>query len=267
MLAATKHSDVICLYLRNSISQLDFSLQRETSLFTETITSLIKSENDIKSGIDSLLPRIFNLRIKALKWFSRQNLNLIELHDEVYSDFDKFSANPQYKTLGESIKVALRKNQFVIDILVKEGKFQLSGPSESISQLPEVTYQQFFAAVTFNAPDESAQKFVDWVNASMYIELICFCAMVIYDEHLPVTDYQLTEMSGLISKAGENYLKLFLDSGLFKNRSYEIDLESDDDAKLLKGMQYLMSTGSTFDFLNDEEELYTVADLKKVYNA
>jgi hypothetical protein len=42
-------------------------------------------------------------------------------------------------------------------------------------------------------------------------------------------------------------------------------LESEEEAELLKGMQQLMSSGNTFDFLNEEEGLYTMADLKKVY--
>jgi hypothetical protein len=44
-------------------------------------------------------------------------------------------------------------------------------------------------------------------------------------------------------------------------------MEPNEDAELLKGMQQLMSSGNTFDFLNDDDdELYTVADLKKFSN-
>ncbi len=35
---------------------------------------------------------------------------------------------------------------------------------------------------------------------------------------------------------------------------------------LSNGIQKLSGQGQTFDFLNDDEEAYTVADLKEVYN-
>jgi hypothetical protein len=35
---------------------------------------------------------------------------------------------------------------------------------------------------------------------------------------------------------------------------------------LTKGIQQLSSKGQTFEFLNNEEELYTTTDLKEVYN-
>jgi len=266
MLAVAKHSDVICLYLRNSMDQLDASLRRETSLFTETIKSLFHSEKDLKPQIDSLLPIVFNLRIKALKWFSNGDLNLTELHGEVYSAFDKLIVDPRYRILGEGVQLALRRNLFVIKALLNDGAIRNPLPAESLSNLPEVNYQQFLAALTFNAPDEIAQKFVDWINASLYIELISFCAIIIYEEHLQVSDSQVKELSVLINKAGENYLNLFIEGKFINNRSYNLDVESEEDAELLKGMQQIMSTGNTFDFLNEEEELYTIADLKKVYN-
>ncbi len=266
MLAVAKHSDVICLYLRNSIDQLDSSLHRETSLFTETVKSVFNSGKDLKTQINSLLPTVFDLRIKALKWFSKSDLNLTELQGEVFSAFDKLVVDPRYRILGESVQFALRRNLFVVKALLNEGAIRNSVPPESLSNLPDVNYQQFLAAITFNVPDESAQKFVDWMNASLYIELISFCAIIIYEEDLLVSDSLVKELSVLINHAGENYLNLFIEGSLINNRAYNLEIESEKDAELLKGIQQLISTGNSFDFLNEEEELYTIADLKKVYN-
>ena len=36
-----------------------------------------------------------------------------------------------------------------------------------------------------------------------------------------------------------------------------------EEPELSHGIQKMTSTGKTFDFLNDEEEIYSVADLKK----
>jgi hypothetical protein len=39
-----------------------------------------------------------------------------------------------------------------------------------------------------------------------------------------------------------------------------------EEQLLTEGIQQLASEGQTFDFLNQEEDLYTVSDLKEVYN-
>lgn len=39
-----------------------------------------------------------------------------------------------------------------------------------------------------------------------------------------------------------------------------------EESLLAKGMQQLTANSKTFDFLNDEEDLYSIEDLKEVYN-
>ena len=43
-------------------------------------------------------------------------------------------------------------------------------------------------------------------------------------------------------------------------------LKKYEDAALLKNMEKVLSHSNTFSFLKDEEEIYTVADVKKLYN-
>ena len=40
-----------------------------------------------------------------------------------------------------------------------------------------------------------------------------------------------------------------------------------EEEQLTKGMQTLVTDSQTFDFLNEDEELYSEADLKESYNA
>lgn len=39
-----------------------------------------------------------------------------------------------------------------------------------------------------------------------------------------------------------------------------------EEHEITKGIQKLVSESQTFDFLNNEEEIYSLADLKEVYN-
>ena len=40
-----------------------------------------------------------------------------------------------------------------------------------------------------------------------------------------------------------------------------------EEHQLIQGIRQLTSNSQTFSFLNDEEDMYSVADLKEVYNA
>lgn len=63
-----------------------------------------------------------------------------------------------------------------------------------------------------------------------------------------------------INQLPENKTEEISDFADFIARRYEEDL-------LIQGIQQLTSNSQTFDFLNDEEELYTEADLKELNNA
>ena len=39
-----------------------------------------------------------------------------------------------------------------------------------------------------------------------------------------------------------------------------------EEHELTKGIQQMISESQTFDFLNNEEEIYSLADLKELYN-
>ncbi|MCF0059796.1 hypothetical protein [Dyadobacter sp. CY356] len=45
----------------------------------------------------------------------------------------------------------------------------------------------------------------------------------------------------------------------------EFLLSKSEDSILVEGIQKMASESKSFDFLNDEEDIYTIADLKEVY--
>ena len=46
----------------------------------------------------------------------------------------------------------------------------------------------------------------------------------------------------------------------------EFVMKQYEEQRLTKGIQQLTANSQAFDFLNNEEDLYTEADLKEVYN-
>lgn len=47
----------------------------------------------------------------------------------------------------------------------------------------------------------------------------------------------------------------------------ELVMKQYENHQLSKGIQYIAATNSAFDFLNEEEEIYSESDLKEVYNS
>ena len=63
-----------------------------------------------------------------------------------------------------------------------------------------------------------------------------------------------------INQLPENKAEEISDFADFVSRRYE-------EFQLIQGIQQLAAESKSFDFLHDEEELYSIADLKEVYNA
>jgi len=63
----------------------------------------------------------------------------------------------------------------------------------------------------------------------------------------------------VINQLSEEKAKAISDFADFVLKRYE-------ELELTNSIQKMASESKTFDFLNDEEEIYSAADLKKVYN-
>jgi len=184
----------------------------------------------------------------------------------VYSQFEKLADEPGLKTLGMNILFTLRCNRKVIDSINIISELSNDEFADTIRQLPTITYAQFLSAVTLNAPDENAQNFVDWINASLYIEAITLTAWIIYEENIKVSIEKIKELSSLVLLAGQLYIKLSLEGGIVKLPSGISSSQFFEDFLLQEGIQFLASESNSFDFLNEEEELYSISDLKKVFH-
>jgi len=62
-----------------------------------------------------------------------------------------------------------------------------------------------------------------------------------------------------INRLPENKAEEISDFAAFLSKRFE-------DDQLTQGIQKLTSESHAFDFLNDEEDLYSIKDLKEVYN-
>lgn len=222
MIATAKNYDVICFQLRNSFySQLETPLKKDLNHLSNDIKALMTSGQKVQALSVDMLSQVFNLRIKALKWLATdKNFDYLKMINDIFPQIEEMKSNKKLEVLTENLLFALRCNQRVADSLVGTGDFSADNFASNISQLPDITYQQFIASVAFaNLDDETAQKIVDWTNASLYIEFALVAADIIGVEKLKISDKTINELAFLVADAAQDYSALATELGILKVRS------------------------------------------------
>jgi hypothetical protein len=254
MIATTKNYDIICLQMRNYLPHLESPLKKEMIDIEVQIKSILTSEKKVKPSLDKLLPKIFDFRIKAIKWLlEEKNFNISEIFEEVYPQIEAIRDNPKLEILVENILFALRCNKRVINEVISSGDF----PKESFvaysAQLPTITYYQFLAALLYSIPDEDAvQKIIDWINASLYFEFMILSAVIIFDKKIKVSYKVVNELAFLIANAAQEYSAIATDLGILKTRSQkQFSFAGQIDESFVADQKYLADLG-----INDFAKLF-----------
>jgi hypothetical protein len=217
-----KNYDLICFQLRNNLySQLQNPLKKEINRLSSDIKKLIFSREKIKAQTAEMLGQVFNLRIKALKWLSADiNFDYSGMLNDVIPKIEELKSNKRLEILADNILFALRCNQRVVDSIINSTEFTSASFSSNLDQLPDITYPQFVASLAFaNLDAETAQKIVDWTNASLHIEFVLVATDVIQVEKLKPSDRTINELAFLVGDAAQEYYALATELGILKTRS------------------------------------------------
>ncbi|MBI3141381.1 MAG: hypothetical protein HYZ16_00990 [Bacteroidetes bacterium] len=222
MIATAKNYDVICFQLRNSLySQLENPLKKELNHLSSDIKAIITSGRKVQAQSEDMLSQVFNLRIKALKYLANdKNLDYLEMIRDILPQIEKLKSKRKLEVLTENLLFALRCNQRVVESLDGTSGFSTGNLISNISQLPDITYQQFIASLAFaNLDDETAQRIVDWTNASLHIEFVLVAADIIGNDKLEISDETINELAFLVADAAQEYSAIAAELGILKNRS------------------------------------------------
>lgn len=246
MLATAKNYDIICLQMRAYLPHLESPMKKELGKLLTEIKDALTTSKKVKPLLDSMIPRVFNFRIKAIKWLvEKDELDLSGMMDEIYPQLEDLKQNPKLEILAENILFAVRCNKRVVKALIGSGDFSEEKFASNAVELPTITYGQFLATLAYGVPDnEAAQKIVDWVNASLYIEFIILSAVIINDEKLKVSEKVINELSFLIADAAQEYSAIAIELGLLKPRSKSQSSFSDQvDKSFVNEQKYLADLG------------------------
>lgn len=220
MLATARNLDILCLQLRNHYPLNDDPLRKDLDKLLSDIKQGITSSENIKLVVDNSIARVFNLRIKGIKWlFEQQKFDLFSMYNDVYLQFEELKMDIRLEVLAENLLFAIRTNKRVIDALIISGDFSQSSFEQFAPNLPVLTYNQFVTAIALGIADDIiTQKIIDWTNSSLYIEYIAVAAFIIKDEKLNVSRKTINQLAFLVANAAQDYSAIATELGIIKTR-------------------------------------------------
>jgi hypothetical protein len=246
MFATAKNIDIICWQMREQLPHLASPMKKELGKLTDNLKEALTTREQVKPLLDRMLPDVFNFRVKAIKWLAGEGeIDFSGVMDEILPQLEDLRLNPRLEILAENILFAVRCNKRVVNALIDSGNFSEEKFASGAVELPEITYDHFLATLAYGVPDdEAAQTIVDWVNASLYIELIILSAAIIHDEKLNVSEKVINELSFLIADAAQEYMAIAMESGLLKPPSErQASLSDQVDESFLQEQKYLAESG------------------------
>lgn len=218
MLATVKNYDFLCYQSRNNLYvQLDNPLKKELDKLSKDVKEIIISSKRIGAQDMKMLEQIFNFRVKAIKWLSTiEDIDFLQMLNDTIPEIEEISSNKKLGVLSENILFALRCNQRVVESLMKNSDSEVGlGTVVNINKLPEITYSQLLAALSYAIPDdEAAQKMADWINASLHIEFVLVAADIISDDNLKVSDRIINDLAFLVADSAQLHYALAMEFGI-----------------------------------------------------
>jgi hypothetical protein len=222
MIASAKNYDVICFQLRNNLySQLENPMKKDLDNLSNDIQAVITAGKKIQALSVDMLSQVFNLRVKALKWLANdKNFDYLEILNDIIPQIEALKSIRKLEVLTENILFALRCNQRAAASLSDVRAFSSDRFASNISNLPDITYQQFIASIAFSNLDaETSQKIIDLTNASLHIEFVMIAADIIGDDKLKISDRAINNLAFLVADAAQEYAALDAELGILKSRS------------------------------------------------
>ena len=189
-------------------------------LIAEIKSVLDKNPTELAQEIEELLPQVFDIRLKSLKWIDE-----IEQVDSktVYNDIDKalapLTSHPQHGVLAENCAFAIRSNERVLSPLLSElGGTFITENIKGITQ-SEFNYVQLMSVLqSISLLREVVKYLKEWIHASLRIELILLALFVIDDEKQEVDEHTIDKLSEMVATNGQDFYAIAKHLGLVQKR-------------------------------------------------
>lgn len=222
MVAFSKNFDGNLFQLRNALAtQADHLLNKEVNELSNRIRLLLISGKEIERQQPfEMLSSIFDLRMKALKWFAEEQPDYFEIFKDISSKIEDLGSNPKLRVLVDNVLFALRCNQRVMESIQIANKLSKKEFISSLAEQEDTNYPQLVASLSYANPvHDATRKMLNFINASLHIEFVLLATDLAREEESNITDQTIQELAFLIADAAQEYSALATELGIVKVRS------------------------------------------------
>lgn len=204
-------------------------LQTELTTITKKITLLFEEyETDTllkKTG--NLVPIYFDFTITAMQVEAKQT-SISQKQNEIERDFEQMEAeltNPKLSVLISNLLFALRTKKRVFSHILATQNENQTANINTVTQekafeevvKETITFSSLISHLAF-MPNEFSQNYIDWLSASVRIEIVFLVVAMIKKGELKLSDGIIDELASLVAHQSQLYYALSIQLEFIKKR-------------------------------------------------
>ena len=228
-------------------SHLEPAMKKELEALLTKASNILTEEKEIKPALNTFFPKLFNFRMRAIKWVldRKQPLNVEEGMEKMDRIRETIRENDRIEIIIENILFYLRCNKRILESVIGTGTVSEKHLKTDTNQLPLATYEQFLSTLALSVPNsESAQKLIDQIHNSLYVDFALLSVLLLINEELEVSRKVTDELAFMVADAAQECTAYALESGILESDRKQLSfLTSSTDSAFIKEQKSIAETG------------------------
>ena len=239
-------------------------LEKELTSITKKIILLFEEyeKDTLLKKTGNLVPIYFDFTITAVQLVAKQT-TISQMQNEIERDFEQMEAeltNPKLEVLISNLLFALRTKKRVFShILTTQNENQILNQNSNLNNITQekmldqvaketITFSSLISHLAF-MPNEFSQNYIDWLSASVRIEIVFLIVTMVKKGELNLSDTIIDELASLVAHQSQLYYALSIQLEFIKKRKSNYKT-IDFDEKTIEEQKQLADLG-----LNDLNKL------------
>ncbi|MEQ8469705.1 MAG: hypothetical protein RIC35_00890 [Marinoscillum sp.] len=213
----------IFFLIKEHLEEVNLPLRMKLHGLIIELTDLLKRQpSELRPSMDLLISQLFDIRIQAMKWLSRndEDIDFNNLYEDIQEDISPFISDKKYGLLAENCLFALRSNFRVLSSVTSQiSTVELENGIQGISEA-DITYDQLKALLRASIPlSHEFNILINWINSSLRVEFVIFSFAIIQDSKLNIQKDMVEELSTIVVNESHEYYSLSKTLGLIQKKT------------------------------------------------
>ncbi|MBL7982988.1 MAG: hypothetical protein JNL52_14410 [Flavobacteriales bacterium] len=243
MLHGASSIDSVFLPLKEMARQQHNPLRLPMRAFIDKVKALLASRKNLPEHAATLRDEQFNLRLKAIGWSIKENIDLTAKFKKLENAWQEKEAD--HPVLVANMRFALHAQVEVMQAIAGP-KLDLSKVDGSaLEQLGELRFAQFESALLVGVPNQqAAQVLLGWLHASMDMEVALLMGDAVLNDEMKASPARVDALNRFLVNASQTYAASARLLGLVHTREAPASMAAEPlPAAWVKGQKQLADLG------------------------